>query len=52
LGYCDAFLTEGPLDHLTSARLALTATNDSRIISHLDEAVEFLRVSTRSGVVT
>lgn len=48
LGYCNAFLTEGPLHHLTSEpRLALTELNDCSIISDLDEAVEFLRKVTR-----
>lgn len=44
LGYCDAFLTEGPLHHLTAEpRLALAEINNCRIISDLDEAVDFLR---------
>jgi hypothetical protein len=46
LGYCDAFLTEGPLHHLTAEpRLALTQINNCRIVSDLDEAVDFLRAA-------
>jgi hypothetical protein len=49
VGYCDAFLTEGPLHAMvTSPQLALTDTYDCRVIADLDEAVEFLRTVSRN----
>ena len=49
LGYCDAFLTEGPLHHLvTRPQVNLEAVNGCRVFSDVEAATDYVReLSTR-----
>ncbi|MEJ6395002.1 hypothetical protein V8J82_17190 [Gymnodinialimonas sp. 2305UL16-5] len=44
LGYCDAFLTEGPLHHLvTRPQVNLEAVNGCRVFSDVEAATDYVR---------
>lgn len=50
LGYCDAFLTEGPLLELVmSPRLGLRDLSGCRVASELEDAVDLVRTLTQDG---